>query len=299
MIRHSAPALGRAMVALSLSALVTLSLSRGASAQTMPKAVASPSPAASPTAAPNAIGPALGTNDPCTNLAAIVTRPTVTNSVCTVRPNHVEIETGYLNTTAANGGGNVVTYPQTLIRVGTKIPALELQIAPPTVARASAGGTTTQGSTDVGAGLKYVFGYTPKFNYGGQVFVTAPTGTNGFSAGGSGVIYALNAGYTLSPVFSLATTLGEQSLSNGVQHFSSFVPSLVLTAAFPGNTGISAEIAQFSNANGPGTATRTQYIYAIYHGIGQRLQVDASFATSPTAATGKYRALGFGLSYYL
>lgn len=53
--------------------------------------------------------PALGNNDPCTSLSSIVTRPTVTNSACTVRPNHVLIETGYQNTTA-NGGGNTVVY---------------------------------------------------------------------------------------------------------------------------------------------------------------------------------------------
>lgn len=55
-----------------------------------------PSPSPSPSATPSAIGPALGRNDPCTTLSAIVTRPTVTNAICTVRPNHVEIETGYL-----------------------------------------------------------------------------------------------------------------------------------------------------------------------------------------------------------
>ena len=47
-----------------------------------------------------------------------------------------------------------------------------------------------------------------------------------------------------------------------------------------------------------GTATRTQYLYGIYHDIGQRLQLDASIATSPTTATGRYHAFGVGVSYY-
>ena len=220
----------------------------------------------------------------------------MTNSVCTVRPNHVEIETGYLNT-SASGGGNAVAYPQALIRIGTAIPALEVQIAPPGINRTNGGGIVT-GTTDVGAGLKYVFGYTPKFSYGGQAFFTAPTGTNGFSANGTNATYALNAGYTLTPVFSLGTTLATSSLTDGTQRWSSFVPSLVLGVALPNSTGLNLEAARFSNANGPATPTRTQYLFAVYRDLGARVQLDASFATSPTAATGKYNAVGFGASFY-
>ena len=60
-------------------ASVALSPSKG-DGQTLPPPApapsASPSPAA--TAAPNPIGPALGANDPCTSLSAIVGRPSVT-----------------------------------------------------------------------------------------------------------------------------------------------------------------------------------------------------------------------------
>ena len=285
----------RALAAVIAALGVTASWPHGAAADPAQSTPAT-SPSPGPSSAPNPIGPALGANDPCTSLAAIVGRPSVTNSVCTVRPNHVEIETGYLNTSAA-GGGNTVAYPQPLIRIGTAIPALELQVAPPGLNRTNAGGIVT-GTTDAGAGLKYVFGYTPKFSWGGQAFFTAPTGTNGFSANGTNSTYALNAGYTLNPVFSLGTTLATNSLTNGPQRWSSFVPSLVLGVSLPNATGLNAEIAQFSNANGPGTSTRTQYLFAVYRDIGARVQLDASFATSPTAATGKYNAVGFGASFY-
>jgi hypothetical protein len=268
-----------------------------AAAQSGPSAPAAPpSSTPAPESTPNAIGPALGANDPCTTISAIVTRPSVTNSVCTVRPNHVLIETGYQNT-SFGGGGNAVTYPQTLIRIGTKISALELDVTPPGISRTNAAGVIT-GTTDVGAGLKYVFGYTPKLNYGAQAFFTAPTGVNGFSADGSTSSYALNAGYTLSPVFSLAATATAQSLTNGAQRWSAFVPSLVLGASLPNSTGIGAEIAQFTHANGPGTPTRTQYLASIYRDLGQRIQLDASYAFSPTAATGKYHFVGIGASFY-
>jgi hypothetical protein len=269
-----------------------------ARAQVMPAAspAAQPSPAPSPSAAPSQYFPALGNNDPCTSLSAIVTRPTVSNSVCTVRPNHVLVETGYQNT-SASGGGNTVLYPQTLIRVGTAIPALEFDLAPPSAARTNIGGVTT-GTTDIGAGLKYVFGYTPKFNYGGQIFVTAPTGANGFSAGGTQTTYALQAGYTLNPVFSVTGVTQMASLTNGAARWTSFIPSLVLSASLPNSTGLFAEIAQFSHATGPATPTRTQYIFGAYHDVGQRLQLDASVGISPTVATGKYHYLSFGASYY-
>jgi hypothetical protein len=256
-----------------------------------------PSPSAAPSAAPSPYFPALGNNDPCTSLSAIVTRPTVSNSVCTVRPNHVLIESGYQNTTAS-GGGNAVVYPQTLIRAGTAVPALEFDLAPPSAARTNVGGVTV-GTTDIGAGLKYVFGYTPKFNYGGQIFVTAPTGLNGFSAGGAQTTYALQAGYTLTPVFSVTGVTQMASLANGAARWSSFIPSLVLSASLPNSTGLFAEVAQFSHATGAGTPTRTQYIFGAFRDLGQRLQLDTSVGISPTASTGKYHYISVGGSYYL
>ncbi|HEY4442377.1 MAG TPA: hypothetical protein VGN14_18100 [Candidatus Elarobacter sp.] len=258
-------------------------------------AIAQSTPQPSPS--PSALYPSLGNNDPCTSLSAIVTRPSVSNSVCTVRPNHVLVETGYTNT-SADGGGNSVAYPQTLIRVGTRVPALELDVAPPSYARASAGGGVSSGTTDVGAGLKYVLGYTPKLSYGAQVFFTAPTGTNGFSAGGTNANYALQGAYTLSSVFSLSGAAQIFSFANNGARYSSFVPSLVLGASLPNSNGVFAEIAQFTHATGTGTPTRTQYLVGATHDVGQRLQLDVEGGFSPSVATGKYRFVGFGASYY-
>jgi len=277
---------------------VLFAIGVAALAPAIASAQSTPAPAASPSPSPNPIGPAFGANDPCTSISALVTRPSVTNSVCTVRPNHVLVETGYQNL-SNEGGGNAVTYPQALIRVGLPIPALEFDLTPPQISRGNAGGAVTTGSTDVGAGLKYVFGYTPKFNYGGQVFFTAPTGLNGASAGGTTTSYALNAGYTLNSVFSLAGTVTALSQTNGAQRWPSLVPSLVLGVTLPNATGLNLEIAQFTHANGPSTPTRTQYLLGIYRDIGPRVQLDTSFAVSPTAATGRYKYVGFGASFYL
>jgi hypothetical protein len=278
-----------------LIAALALSLVPAAAiAQTVPSP--SPSPSSAP-AAPSALYPALRNNDPCTSLSAIITRPSVTNSVCTVRPNHVLVETGYTNTTTP-GVGNTVTYPLTLIRVGTKIPGLEFDLAPPSVIRASSALGKFTGTSDVGAGLKYVLGYTPKFNYGAQVFFTAPTGTNGFSANGTNSNYALQAGYTINSVLSLAGAAQIFDFANNGAHYSSFVPSLILSASLPMSSGVFVEAARFSNANGAGTPARMQYMGGITHDIGQRLQLDVEAGLSPTVATGKYHFLGFGAAYY-
>jgi hypothetical protein len=246
--------------------------------------------------APPAVGEPLGPNDPCTTLSAIVNRPTVTNAVCTVRPKHIEIETGYQNT-AFDGGGNAVQYPQTLIRIGTRIRALELLVTPPQLQRATASGIIASGSSDVGAGLKYLLGYTNRVSYSLQATFTAPTGSPQFSAGSTTSIYALQGGYILSPALSLTAGLQDQILaSNGVQ-YGSFVPSLVLSATLPHALGVFGEVAQFTHALGSGSPTRTQYLGGFYYDIGQRMQADVEYGISPTVETGKYHYVGFGASY--
>jgi hypothetical protein len=259
-----------------------------------------PQPQASPSAAtpPNPIvGPALGLNDPCTTLSEIVTRPSQTTSVCTVRPNHVLIETGYQNTTF-DSTSSTVQYPQALVRIGTTIPGLELDVAPASVARTNAGGSTIAGTTDFGAGIKYVIGYTPKLNYGANVLLTAPTGSSSFSAGGTNALYNLNYGYTISPIFSLAGTFGLLSQTNGIQRWSTFSPSLMLMASLPNATTVGAEIATFTNAVAPGSAARIQYLVDLSRAINQRVQVDVEMTRSPTSLTGRNHSLGFGISYY-
>jgi hypothetical protein len=259
-----------------------------------------PAPAASPPETPviGVTGPAYGVNDPCTSLGAIVSRPSQTTSVCTVRSGHVLIETGYENTDA-EAVSTTVQYPQAFVRIGTVVPVLEVDLGLPVYERLREDGATSSGTTDVGGGLKYVFGYTPRFNYGASAFFTEPTGTNGFSAGAGTAAYNLNCGYTLNSVWSLAGTLGFNSLSNGTQRYSSTIPSLVLTAGLPNASGVFLEGAEFTHGAGPGTPTRLQLLGGVTRGLTPRSQIDLEVGGSPTSATGRYRFVGFGASYYL
>ena len=242
------------------------------------------------------MGPALIPNDPCTSLSAIVTRPTVTNSVCTVRPGHVLLETGFQSTTAT-GAGTTTQVPQALLRIGSDLGGLEFDLQLPSYQHASANGAS--GVSDGGIGLKYVLGASPKLNYGLQFSVTVPTGTSGFSAGGTVQNYAVNGALALGPIFALESTQNLSLVSNGSVSWRSYQPTLVLAAAIP-STALSlfGEAAQFTNANGPATPTRTQLIGGASYDLTTRLQADVEYGFSPTAATGKYHYFGVGLSYY-
>src|SRR5581483_6800400 len=274
-------------IAAALLAFPAIAAAQSAPSPSPPaSAGAVPAPAASAT--PSAIGPALFPNDPC---------PTVTNAVCTIRPNHVEIEGGYQNTTYP-GTGNTVAYPQPLIRVGTALAGLDVQVSPPNLLRTSTGGPAIAGTSDSGFGLKYTLGATPKLVYGVQVNYTAPTGTAAFSANAVQSIYAVQAGYTLGPVFSLTAGAQDQILAANGASYGSFVPSLVLGASLPASFSAYAEAAQFTHALGPATPTRTQYIYGVSRDVGQRLQLDLEAGFSPTSATGRYHYVGFGFGYY-
>lgn len=265
---------------------------------------ATPVAALAETAAPTTVAqatpaPTQAASDPCAPILNVVNRPTVTTTACVVKPNKAMIETGYQNTSFDGAGNNLVTYPRAFLRVGTKVPNLEFDLTPPSYAKQFG----IKGATDVAFGVKYQLGSTDKFVYSVNGGVSAPTGTNGFSAGGTVYDGSLNASYALNSVFSLAGSanfLSQPSVNpatNATTRFRSFQPSLLLTAALPSDTQIFGEVSSLSNANGPGTKTATLYDVGVMHALGKKAVVDLEFGRSPTAATGKYRYVGFGFSY--
>jgi hypothetical protein len=244
------------------------------------------------------LGPALIPNDPCTTLSAIVTRPTVTNSVCTVRPKHVLLETG-IQDTWYTGGGATLQVPQALVRVGSELAGLEFDFQLPSYQHSTVGGTSASGVTDGALGLKYIVGASPKFNFGVQTSFTIPVGTSGFSAGGTIQNYAVNAALSLGPVFELESTQNVSIENNGRQSWTSYQPTLVVNATLPSTTlSLFGEAALFTNAVGPVTPTRTQIMLGASEDPTPRLQLDLEYGFSPTLGTGKYGYLGAGLSYY-
>ena len=256
---------------------------------------ASPSPSPSPTPS--------GPSDPCGSILSIVTRPTVTTSVCTARTGHVVIETGYTNTsTTGTGGGQTVEYPQTFLRVGTGDPHLEFSLTPPTSVSTSVGGALTGGTADTNAGVKYELGYTDKAVWGVNGQISFPTGSRAFTAGSSQYTGNFNWGYTLSPEFSLAGTLGFNALAgydaNGaVQHYFAFVPSVELEATLPANSQLFAEYAYFSQA-GVGLGSRSFLDFGYQKDLSAHIQIDLEYGVQPTLLLGqRVHSIGGGIAF--
>jgi hypothetical protein len=294
--------LGR-LAALALFPLALAFFTSGrASAEAMPDAAPSPAAAAaSPSPAPTdpPVGPKFSANDPCTSINAVTTRPTVTTATCTVRPGHAILELGYQNQSNI-GAGNAVQYPQTTIRIGLNAPRFELGFQPPQYERLSGGGPTQSGVTDATVAVKYLVGYTNVASYSTFVQASIPTGDAAFTSVGSNLEAGINGIINLSPALSFNGTLAGIAATNGATHYGSFVPSiyanLVLPASFP--LAVLFEGAAFTHATGPSSPTRFQYIGAFTVAASNNVQFDVDYGFSPTAATGKYRYVGFGASFY-
>jgi hypothetical protein len=179
--------------------------------------------------------------DPCASIVAIVTRPTVTNSVCTPRYGHALLETGYTNTSTTGGGGESVAYPQALARIAIG-KNLEFYFTPPSYVRASAGGVVDSGWTDTNVGVKWADERGGAFLWGAQAQYSSPNGSPGFTNGITEITGDVNWSYTLSPVWSVGGTVGY------VTGLAAIVPSLVVTRALSPASQAYVEYAYFSRA---------------------------------------------------
>ncbi len=249
-----------------------------------------------------AASPSPGPSDPCGSILSIVTRPTVTTSVCNVRNGHVLLESGYSNTIATGaGGGYTATYPQAFLRIGISNHA-ELAITPPSYNKASFDGTIISGSSDLNIGAKWELGYNERAVWGANVVISAPTGSSAFTAGHSEYTANANWAYTISPEFSAAGTMGFNSLSAlnpsaQFQNFFAFIPTLEFTAALPGTSQLFAEYAFFSRV-GPDLGGRSVLDFGYQKDFGEHVQFDVEYGVQPTAINGlQQHYFGAGLSF--
>lgn len=237
---------------------------------------------------------------------SIVNRPTITTGVCTVQTGHFVVENGYSNTTTTGlAGGNTVTAGQNDvgIRVGTFDPHFDIEFTPPNYERSSLGGVVATGSTDMTLGAKYELGYTDKALWGIAGFATVPSGTPAFSARNAQFTGDFNAGYTLSPSFSMAATLSANALSGvnsggQAQSYFAFIPSVELAATLPGQPNeLFGEYAYFSAA-GPNLGSKSVIDFGYIRDVGQHVQLDMEYGGSPTVINAQqYHYIGAGISF--
>jgi hypothetical protein len=188
----------------------------------------------------------------------------------------------------------------TNIRIGLTAPRFELGFQPPQYERTTGAGGTQRGYTDATVALKYLVGYSNVASYSTFVQASIPTGDAAFTSGGSNLEAGANGVLALSPAFSLNGTLAGIAATNGAQHYGSIVPSLyanlVVPTSFP--LAVLVEGAAFTHATGPASSTRYQYLTAVTVAASNFVQFDVDYGFSPTAATGRYRFVAFGASFY-
>ncbi len=266
-----------------------LVLSTGAAVAAQP----SPSPSPSPSAVPY----------PCTTIISIVTRPSVTTSSCTVPARKVLIENGYMNTvTTGSSSGIAVTYPQSLLRIGSGYDKFEYEIEPPSVQITNFGGTIVRGATDMGAALKYLAGYTSNASWGVEALATLPSGSPAFTASIPQYTGDLNWTYTANSLIGFGGTLSFNSFggtdpSGNIKRYFSFIPSIDATIGYPAHSQFYAEYAYFSQI-APGLGGRSLVDYGFIHDFGPRIQFDVESGVQPTTVNGqRLHYFGVGLSF--
>lgn len=258
-----------------------------------------PAFAQSPGALPS---PSPEPSDPCGSIISEVTRPTITTSVCTVRPGHVLVENGYTNTIATGtGGGTSINYPQSLIRVGVG-PHMEINLSPPSFERSSVDGALFSGSSDMNFGAKWELGYDEKASWGAGFSISAPTGDPAFTAGATQYSGLLNWNYAISPVFGAAGTVSLNSLSAAnaagqFQYYSTVIPSVTFTATLPGPSQLFAEYVYYSHA-GPNLGGKSLVDFGYVRDFGPHVQFDIEYFLQPTTINAqKQHAFGAGVSF--
>jgi hypothetical protein len=198
---------------------------------------------------------------------SIVTRPSVTTDVCTVQPHRFDVETGYSENTFTS-----------YVRIGSGDPRIEYDLTPP---------SSQNGDTAVG--IKEMFGYTDRAQWGASAQMSFPTGAPAVTAGHSQYDLNANVGYTLSPALSLSSTIGFDAFA--------FVPSIDLSATLTPNDALFVEYAYFSRA-GIGLPGKSQFDGGFIHDLNAHVQFDVEYGFSPTLILGqRSHYVGAGLSF--
>lgn len=155
--------------------------------------------------------------DPCSDLLAIVGRPTVSDSPCAVPFGQAVVEMGFqYSKLRGPGNGKAYNYPQAAVRLG--LPEKnEFVLIPPNYNRqrtddfSGAEADDSEGLSAVTVGFKRELGYTRKWLGAVEALVTLPSGGSQFGSRGFGIALNGIAAYTLSEQIGLSLQLGVSS----------------------------------------------------------------------------------------
>jgi hypothetical protein len=228
--------------------------------------------AASPTPAPSP--------DPCggtaSSLLATLNRPSIGFSPCAVKPHEAILEAGYAN---SFGDGVVPNYPQALLRVGTRVSGLEVDLS-------------DNGKLDSGLGAKYEAWHDAVSSLAFDWIYTAPTGNAAQSLGAPTQTFNIDYGTQISSKLSAGSTLGMQSAG-----FLSLLPSAVLTDQWNDRAQAFVEVFGQTRTRPDGGALIGTDIALQYLLLPQlELDIEAGGSANDVART-HYLGFGFGARF--
>ena len=260
-------------------------------------ALASPAPAATPSA------------DPCggpQRLLATADRPTVGYSTCAVATGTAVFELGYQN--QVNGtpaAGSVQSQlPQNFLRLGLA-PLFELDVVGPNQLRVRSyapglPGSTASGAADSGLGFKLELPPSARWGVAFDGLYLPPDGGTAFTSGSSTYTLNLDAGYSLTPTTSLGTTVALSAAggfaSDGTHaRYGLLEPSFVATQRLPNAVQLYGEYV-FVSKLAPDLGGRAFADFGVQKLLGQRTEVDVEYGHAFTAVPAlRFDYLGAGL----
>jgi hypothetical protein len=260
-------------------------------------------PAGTPDPAPSA-SPAFA--DPCAgdaHLLATLNRPTIGFSACAETRGRTLLEVGYqTQVQGAPAFTRSAQYPQPFVRYGAA-DRLELDLIPPNYNVVHQGGMgAVRGYGDSGIGAKFELPPSARSVFAVDTLLTFPSGSGGFSNGATAATLNLDASYSLSPVFGVATTAGFSStagvLASGANaRYFAFLPSAVITAQLPGTVQFYVEIAHTSRI-APDGASRTILNGGVQKLLGRGVEFDVELGqTLNNARLARYHYIGVGFGF--
>jgi opacity protein-like surface antigen len=152
---------------------------------------------------------AFANEDPCENLLAVLNRPTVSDSVCVVKPGEVIIEAGFQYEDSYPDSGHFNTLPSAQVRFGLPY-SNEFNILPPNYIHQYG---ENNGYTATIMNFKHQFFNEALFGFSAEAGVTLPTGDADFGSDGWGGTVNGIINYNLTPDFSISLMLGVSSLT--------------------------------------------------------------------------------------
>jgi hypothetical protein len=249
-------------------------------------------------------------------IVSIVDRPgtgsatTVSGSPCTVEKGRAVLEYGYQNEIDVGRSGTSIlsSYPQALLRFGIEKRDEFIVVPPTTSVRAGNAGEAyvpAIGTQDAGFGWKHSIHSHAWYQDAVEAFVTAPTGSNGYSIGiptySLGYVGAFSLGerFSLNSSLALVSTSGSLPNAGATRRFLSVQPSLTLAYAATPNLAFSLNDAVAIPSVPRGGSTDV-LLFALQRALSPGTVLDVETDYNLTPLTGyRQRAIGFGGAFYL